>query len=337
MRRETIILGIIIFFVSIIVYFIKNNESIIKKIKRFKYANYSVIIVSIGVIICILFSIDEIRHNINLYLFSKENSNLYNKCDKLISDEKEYYDFVIDVEYGKNFSYSQPFIPEGFNYVEGKWDSGFIIEDEKGNQFVWVPCGGDEELSVPKLQKRYFSNNPLISIDQCYDLKYKDFLNSALLNGGFYISRYEIGKENNYPVSKQGAIVWTDITQEEAIKLSEQMYNNEIVNSSLINGYAYDTVIQWIKDSNITIIQNDIEINDNYYAGRKDYNHIYDLFDNILELTLEKNYDTVITRGMYNPDVFEKYEDLINRFELRFSILENSKYNYVGFRTVLYK
>ena len=333
MRKETITLGIIIFVVSIIIYFIKNNKIIIEK---FKYVNYVFVVFLIGMITCALFSVNKIRHNISLYFLNKSNSNLYDEYDDLINEEKEYYDFIININYDENNKYKQPFVPDNFNYVDGEWDTGFVIEDEKGNQFVWVPCTSNEESSVPKLQKRYFSNNPLISINQCYDVNYKDFLSSALSNGGFYISRYEIGKENNNPVSKQGALLWTNITQEEAINISEQMYNNETVNSTLINGYAYDTAIQWIKDSNI-VIQNDIDINDNYYAGRKDYNNIYDLFDNILELTVEKNYDTVITRGMYNPDVFEKYEDLINHFELRYSILENTKYNYVGFRTVLYK
>ena len=30
-------------------------------------------------------------------------------------------------------------IPEGFGYVEGTRDTGLVIEDKEGNQFVWIP------------------------------------------------------------------------------------------------------------------------------------------------------------------------------------------------------
>ena len=30
-------------------------------------------------------------------------------------------------------------IPNGFSYVEGTKDTGLVIEDKEGNQFVWIP------------------------------------------------------------------------------------------------------------------------------------------------------------------------------------------------------
>ncbi len=50
--------------------------------------------------------------------------------------------------------YKNPIIPEGFKKVETNsasweldtegnpkgWNNGLVIEDEKGNQFVWIPC-----------------------------------------------------------------------------------------------------------------------------------------------------------------------------------------------------
>lgn len=44
---------------------------------------------------------------------------------------------TVATEYSGN--YTDPPIPEGWEYVEGDWNNGFTIQDSKGNQFVWVP------------------------------------------------------------------------------------------------------------------------------------------------------------------------------------------------------
>ena len=46
---------------------------------------------------------------------------------------------TIDTEYPGD--YTNPPIPEGWEHVEGEWNNGFVIQDSKGNQFVWVPVG----------------------------------------------------------------------------------------------------------------------------------------------------------------------------------------------------
>ena len=75
-----------------------------------------------------------------------------------------------------------------------------------------------------------------------------------------------------------------------------------------------------------------------YYTGRDgSYNNIYDLFDNVLELTLEKCYDTNIERGFYLLDYFEKYGNFLEKNENRFSTLENESNNNTSFRTIIYK
>ena len=37
--------------------------------------------------------------------------------------------------------YKNPFVPQGFAYVTGEWNTGFVIADEFGNEFTWVPVG----------------------------------------------------------------------------------------------------------------------------------------------------------------------------------------------------
>ena len=45
------------------------------------------------------------------------------------------------------------YIFEDFSYVEGEWNTGFVIEDKDKNQYVWVPCSNIENIDVPKLEK----------------------------------------------------------------------------------------------------------------------------------------------------------------------------------------
>ena len=41
-----------------------------------------------------------------------------------------------------------PPMPTGFSYVDGTVDDGYIIQDESGNQFVWVPVEKDQKLQI---------------------------------------------------------------------------------------------------------------------------------------------------------------------------------------------
>ena len=88
-------------------------------------------------------------------------------------------------------TYNNPIVPEGFKKVETQsasweiengipkgWNNGLVIEDEIGNQFVWVPNYqySKQEQNKNQLEEQLKKYNEQIE-------KY----------GGFYISRYEAG------------------------------------------------------------------------------------------------------------------------------------------------
>lgn len=340
MRNEVIWIGIIICSISIVIYLVKNNSidiiNLCKKIIRSKY----IVVVNCVIVIILLINIynsyEDVKSSINSYKFNNKIKKEYEIYDLKRYEENQFYKSIINLKY-ENQTYNNPYVLDGFSYVYGSWDSGFVIEDENSNQFVWVPCINIDNSNIPKLQKNYFSAIELISKDYCYDIEYKEFLKSALENGGFYISRYEIGNEQDKPVSKKDVKIWNNIKQEDAINISHSMYENEKFFSQLINGFAYDTTLTWIYNSNPIILGN-YDQNNIIYTGRDySYNNIYDITDNILELTSEKNYETVITRGMYNEDVFDKYYGLLESNNNRYSILEEVGNNYTGFRVVLFK
>lgn len=351
MNSTIILLGIAIVCIVVLIYIIKNLKSISQKLENYKNSKLKKCIVIFLVFILIICfcnyiygQINTLINNINWYKSSKENDKLYEKYDELIAKENKYYNEKININYD-NQKYNEPYIPEGFVYVEGEWNSGFVIQDSNQNQYVWVPCTNKENLGVPKLERKIWSTQDFISKDLCNNDKYEEFIKSALENGGFYISRFEIGKENDKPVSKKGVEVWTELNKSEANQIIEKMYDN--INCDLINGYAYDTALTWITENNeikANII--DIENSEKILSGRNDYNNIYDLTDNIMEITSETTYSNVIVRGFpyeISDETKEYVLDFgynIEKFD-RFSIQEDENFftvaSKLAFRTIIYK
>lgn len=128
---------------------------------------------------------------------------------------------------GKAYKYNNPIIPKGFKAVnegaewniEGDivqgWNKGLVIEDEEGNQFVWVPVkdgvGQDgiyeDELEKVCYQKWRVYEETLTYEDEGKEYKVtideitEDSLPEGIDNeysqiekyGGFYIARFESG------------------------------------------------------------------------------------------------------------------------------------------------
>ena len=112
--------------------------------------------------------------------------------------------------------------------------------------------------------------------------------------GGFYIARYEAGvpstadfyankdgvaytrneKKNvgtGAPVSKKNNQSWNFITQQNAVKVSANMYaGSQVVTSNLVDSYAWDTVVEWMtKDDSYKTLGNDSSNYGNYYNNSK--------------------------------------------------------------------
>lgn len=115
-------------------------------------------------------------------------------------------------------NYVNPPIPEGYKYVCGEWNNGFVIERFDGSQFVWIPVGSlnsngthDGEHFSEKFGRRNYRN------DEFSDDEFNEPLNGELLKqlesvkkyGGFYISRYNISESSKgKPQSVKGAEPW---------------------------------------------------------------------------------------------------------------------------------
>ena len=139
-------------------------------------------------------------------------------------------------------------VPKGFTYKEGTKDTGLVIKDDNGNEFVWVPATESTYRKDTSFSGTKDDTLPNGITDETADVvKY----------GGFYIGRYEAGipegdtspsNKTGIPVSKKGAKVWTNIDYTNSKANSENMISNEYVQTGLITGTAWDTVCHWIKN-----------------------------------------------------------------------------------------
>ena len=174
-------------------------------------------------------------------------------------------------------------IPGGFHVDKDSGtnvEDGIVIEDDIGNQFVWIPVGeykvsttiNAEGKLTNNLSRRTFtlegatevSNDDVINSDfygEGYDYSVaKDtigaFKTSATNNGGFYIGRYETGTETKRktykdelttPEVQESKYVYNYVSRDEAKALAEELdKNSAYIESELVSSYAWDTALNFI-------------------------------------------------------------------------------------------
>ena len=262
-------------------------------------------------------------------------------------------------------------IPKGFYYVGGTKADGIVISDNSadenvyskekhadqanipgdrlvGNQFVWVPV---ETPSDFKTYEGYYNGSKDNYLASCHEpsqegyrydgeeTEYNLMKQSVETNEGFYVARYEAGKEKingvDTVVSKKGANVWnyiawgdsmTSIGTDGAVAKAQGMYKNKeeyAVTSTLIYGTQWDAIMAWIDPAYKTIsceadsfVRNsegkgnyNESANTNDWKGdvatcgiSDDYRvkNIYDLAGNVREWTMEaSSANDRVSRGGY--------------------------------------
>ena len=191
---------------------------------------------------------------------------------------------VKEIKDGKEL---QAVIPAGFDVStkngENTISGGLVIFDEDGNEFVWVPCTTDENNTsglVKYAKDTQYNDGTTATKENSYK-NYSGWtdesinVDSVSKYGGFYVGRYEAGIPSDapfytnadgttyiradeirnttsyIPVSKPNNPIWNQISQANAKIVSEAMYSSsESVESSLIDSYAWDTIVNWMESKN---------------------------------------------------------------------------------------
>ena len=243
---------------------------------------------------------------------------------------------------------------------EERYTDLVIIENEYGD-------------SIQEYATRENANGLIDSENHLNDLNaiakdLEQFVKSVKNNGGYYLARYEASygsgtsienwkplskistgtprEENNSTAELTEGMLWNYVTQLEASKISQNMYNgntNVGVESDLVNSYAWDTAIVFIqKMKNINYANANRNTTGNSQlmnTGTTDdiVCNIYDMAANLGELTTEyclsKSDDMAITcvgrGGSYN------YNNGYTSFR-GVAGVTNSNLQSNGFRLVIY-
>lgn len=149
-----------------------------------------------------------------------------------------------------------------------------------GNQYVWIPAtedsfkredgNKDKWVTTIEYDQNDFASKDELELDKVTDFTTGDKASNyginqsvciAIVNqisdektsvkkfGGFYIGRYETGKDGTSTVIKANVEPYTNIQWQTAYKLANGMVNSSVANSYLVSSYAWDTTIGYIMNN----------------------------------------------------------------------------------------
>ena len=281
-------------------------------------------------------------------------------------------------------------IPEGYivseNSDENIVNKGLVISDSRGNEYVWISCTVDsssnklqykrtewgvekdgtdnsraikDELTLKDIDVTYSKTDTDNGINEEISKEIVAQINaekeSIKKYGGYYIGRYEVGKDNKTAVIKAEQEPYVNIKWSKAYELAKGIGGGEGATTYLCSSYSWDTAINFIQNTTGKNYATSIigfngnwksqEVKDSSGKVIKPVNtaqrlntglttalcNIYDMGGNVGEFTTELNpgtSETVVLRGgNYTVDTPAGH---------RWDILSGGAYSNSGFRATLF-
>ena len=280
-------------------------------------------------------------------------------------------------------------IPEGYivseNSDENIVNKGLVISDSRGNEYVWISCTVDsssnklqykrtewgvekdgtdnsraikDELTLKDIDVTYSKTDTDNGINEEISKEIVAQINaekeSIKKYGGYYIGRYEVGKDNKTAVIKAEQEPYVNIKWSKAYELAKGIGGGEGATTYLCSSYSWDTAINFIQNTTGKNYATSIigfngnwksqEVKDSSGKVIKPVNtaqrlntglttalcNIYDMGGNVGEFTTELNpgtSETVVLRGghiNYGPAGY------------RWDYDSGSARSYCGFRATLF-
>ena len=256
-------------------------------------------------------------------------------------------------------------IPEGYivseNSDENIVNKGLVISDSRGNEYVWISCTVDsssnklqykrtewgvekdgtdnsraikDELTLKDIDVTYSKTDTDNGINEEISKEIVAQINaekeSIKKYGGYYIGRYEVGKDNKTAVIKAEQEPYVNIKWSKAYELAKGIGGGEGATTYLCSSYSWDTAINFIQNTTGKNYATSIigfngnwksqEVKDSSGKVIKPVNtaqrlntglttalcNIYDMGGNVGEFTTELNpgtSETVVLRGGYNNNI----------------------------------
>ena len=281
-------------------------------------------------------------------------------------------------------------IPEGYivseNSDENIVNKGLVISDSRGNEYVWISCTVDsssnklqykrtewgvekdgtdnsraikDELTLKDIDVTYSKTDTDNGINEEISKEIVAQINaekeSIKKYGGYYIGRYEVGKDNKTAVIKAEQEPYVNIKWSKAYELAKGIGGGEGATTYLCSSYSWDTAINFIQNTTGKNYATSIigfngnwksqEVKDSSGKVIKPVNtaqrlntglttalcNIYDMGGNVGEFTTELNpgtSETVVLRG----GNFGNYYPAGNRWDND----SGGASSYSGFRATLF-
>ena len=175
-------------------------------------------------------------------------------------------------------------IPEGYivseNSDENIVNKGLVISDSRGNEYVWISCtvnsssnklqykrtewgvekdGTDnsraikDELTLKDIDVTYSKTDTDNGINEEISKEIVAQINaekeSIKKYGGYYIGRYEVGKDNKTAVIKAEQEPYVNIKWSKAYELAKGIGGGEGATTYLCSSYSWDTAINFIQNT----------------------------------------------------------------------------------------
>ena len=253
-------------------------------------------------------------------------------------------------------------IPEGYivseNSDENIVNKGLVVSDSRGNEYVWISCTVDsssnklqykrtewgvekdgtdnsraikDELTLKDIDVTYSKTDTDNGINEEISKEIVAQINaekeSIKKYGGYYIGRYEVGKDNKTAVIKAEQEPYVNIKWSKAYELAKGIGGGEGATTYLCSSYSWDTAINFIQNTTGKNYATSIigfngnwksqEVKDSSGKVIKPVNtaqrlntglttalcNIYDMGGNVGEFTTELNpgtSETVVLRGGFN-------------------------------------
>ena len=284
------------------------------------------------------------------------------------------------------------YIPEGSEMANDIWTAdsdgnGYLDVQENYNQYVWIPCTTDganstlqykrettkwtiendtetkairDELTLLDEDVQYSEVDLANGVNEEVSKKIVEQVNAEIKSiekyGGFYIGRYEVGKENNKAVIQQNKEPYAEVRWIDSYNLAQGIEGGNNATSYLCSSYAWDTALSFIesKPESSDYGNNSSKYNGNWLNKNvvdKNGNiikqagvaqslntglttalcNIYDMGGNKAEFTTELNpvlSETVVLRGGNH--------DFDDPADSRWDTSSSYTYAYFGFRTTLF-
>ena len=181
--------------------------------------------------------------------------------------------YTARTEYKEN-GVTTAYIPKGFAVGTSpginRVADGLVIQDDEGNQFVWIPVSVSGSTTSEKeaafdAKRTTKSNSNFSEVVSGNTSEYSDMRTSVINNGGFYIARYEAGYPTGRttsvtsvaakPLSKKGVYPYNNLDVYNAMSRCRNMYTDTTkygVKGNLCYGVQWDLMLEFLDKQNET-------------------------------------------------------------------------------------